>query len=88
MRKNFFATDIKNQAVRLVIEHRMSVKAVSEQLGVQVGPITVWVRRYREERLRVVAFQRLQGRQRNDMAESNAAAILAADILMDRPPRT
>ena len=47
MNKKFYPEELKAQAVRLVVERRLSATEASAQLGLRSEVVRLWVRRFR-----------------------------------------
>ena len=63
-----YRRELKEQAIRMVLEQGLSYPAVTTALGIRdPGRVKVWMRAYRREGLG--AFSKLQGRPREDQRE-------------------
>jgi transposase-like protein len=60
---------VKGQAIRMVIEHGMTHRAVAAALGIRdLDRVKKWMRAYRREGL--TAFHKSKGRRRKDQGET------------------
>lgn len=52
MRVRFYPDELKDEAIRLVVKRRLTMREAAMQLGLRSEVVRVWVRRFRCERAR------------------------------------
>jgi transposase-like protein len=87
--KNIFPEDVRNHAIQLVVEYHLTVVIAAELLHLPVDPVYVWVRRFRQKKLRESegghAATRLKNELQRAVHERDVMTHLAAKLLADRP---
>ena len=60
MGSRFYPNELRAEAVRLVVEKRLTAGQVALQLDVRAEAVSVWVRRHRESQVRANDIQQLR----------------------------
>jgi transposase len=87
-RKRLFPEEVRNRAIDLVVNDRLSVADVAALMGLPLDPIYVWVKRHREKMRMINAQNQLRLRLEMQLMrverERDIMANLAAKLLADR----
>ncbi|MEO6800344.1 MAG: transposase [Rhodanobacter sp.] len=81
MRARFYSNELRAEAVRLVVEDRLTAATAGTRLGIRSEVVSVWVRRHRESRGRANDIQQLKILLCNMAVERNELAKIASRFL-------
>lgn len=83
MRTKYYPKELKAEAIRLVVEHRLSATVAASRLDVRAEAVRIWVRRYRSSRRRVPNAEpyRLEVELHKAAVERDVLVNLAARLL-------
>jgi transposase-like protein len=83
MRAKYYPAELKNEAIRLVTEQRLSAAEAASRLNIGADAVLVWVKRFRDRRSRLSEVNRLKARV-HELASERDALIEIATRLLDR----
>jgi transposase-like protein len=83
MRARYYPAELKNEAIRLVIEKRLSAAEAASRLNVRSEAVLVWVKRFRDRRSRLSEINSLKARL-YELASERDALIEITTRLLDR----
>ena len=81
MHARFYPNALRAEAVRLVVENRLTAVMAGTKLGIRREVVSVWVRRYRDSRVRANDIQQLKMLLRNMVVERDELAKIASRLL-------
>ena len=81
MRMKFYPDELKDEAIRLVVKHRLSTREAASQLGLRSEVVRVWVRRFRCRNVRPSDVDQLRACVRKLAVERDTLAGIAARLL-------
>lgn len=81
MRARPYTDEVRSEAVRLVVERRLSATEAAMQLGLRSEVVRVWVRRFRCSKDRPGDIELLRARVKHLAMERDTLAILATNLL-------
>ncbi|MEP6907352.1 MAG: helix-turn-helix domain-containing protein [Pseudoxanthomonas sp.] len=82
MRAKFYPATLKDEAVRLVIEKRLTASEAALRLNIRAEAVQVWVRRYRNRRLGLTErVGRLKAELHQARTEYEALALLSGRLV-------
>ncbi|HWU77677.1 MAG TPA: transposase [Rhodanobacter sp.] len=77
----FYPDELKDQAIQLVVKHRLTNGEAAMQLGLRSEVVRVWVRRFRSQKTRPSDADQLRARVQKLANERDALASIAARLL-------
>lgn len=83
MRPKYYPKELKADAIRLVVEHRLSAAVVASRLDIRPEAVRIWVRRFRLSRSPAPGAEvhRLKVELHKAVIERDALVNLAARLL-------
>lgn len=81
MRARFYPNALRAEAVRLVVEDRLTAAEAGTKLGIRSEVVSVWVRRHRDSKVRANDIQQLRTLLRNMAMERDELARIASHFL-------
>lgn len=81
MRMRFYPDELKDEAIRLVVKHRLTSGEAAQKLGLRSEVVRVWVRRFRSQRARPSDADQLRACVQQLASERDALASIAARLL-------
>ena len=81
MRARFYPKALRAEAVRLVVEDRLTAAGAGTKLGIRSEVVSVWVRRHRESKVRANDIQQLRTLLHNMAMERDELAEIASHFL-------
>jgi transposase-like protein len=81
MRSKPYPQELRSEAVRLVVEMRLTAGQTASKLGVRTEAVSVWVRRYRASRSRLDEMHRMKILLQNMARERDALANIALSLM-------
>jgi hypothetical protein len=81
MRMKFYPDELKDEAIRLVIKHRLSTREAASRLGLRGEVVRVWVRRFRCREVRPSDVDQLRACVQKLATERDTLASIAARLL-------
>ncbi|MEW9624359.1 transposase [Rhodanobacter geophilus] len=81
MRARFYPDEVRTEAVRLVVKHRLTVGEAALQLGLRSEVVRVWVRRFRCMRGAASDVDQLRARLQKIAMERDVLANIATRLL-------
>jgi transposase-like protein len=83
MRARYYPIELKNEAIRLVTEQRLSAAETASRLNVRAEAVLVWVKRFRDRRSRLSEINSLKAKL-HEIASERDALIEITTRLLDR----
>jgi transposase-like protein len=83
MRAKFYSDEFRAEAVRLVVQQRLSAAEAAARLNIRSETVLTWVRRFRYKRSQLYEEDRLKNRL-HEVAMERDALIRLANRLMDK----
>lgn len=81
MRVRFYPDELKDEAIRLVVEHRLTTSEAASKLGLRTEVVRVWVHRSRYRKAPLNDIEQLRSCVKRLAMERDAFAGIAADFL-------
>jgi transposase-like protein len=81
MRMKFYPDELKNEAIRLVVKHRLTTREAAQRLGLRGEIVRVWVRRFRGRMARPNDADQLRACVQKLAIERDTLAGIAARLL-------
>ena len=81
MRARFYPNALRAEAVRLVVEDRLTAAGAGTKLGIRSEVVSVWVRRHRDSKARANDIQQLKTLLRNMVMERDELVKIASRFL-------
>jgi transposase-like protein len=81
MRMRFYPDELKDEAIRLVVKHRLTAREAALQLGLRSEVVRVWVRRFRYRKIRSGEVDHLRARVEKLVMERDTLASITARLL-------
>lgn len=81
MRMKFYPDELKGEAIRLVVKHRLTTREAALQLGLRSEIVRVWVRRFRGQIARPSDADQLRACVQKLAIERDTLASIAARLL-------
>ena len=81
MRMRFYPDELKDEAIRLVVKHRLTTSEAALQLGLRSEVVRVWVRRFRSSKARHSDVDQLRACVQKLAIERDTLAGIAARLL-------
>jgi transposase-like protein len=83
MRAKFYSDEFKAEAIRLVVQQRLSAAEAGARLNIRSETVLTWVRRFRHSRSQLYEVDRLKTRL-NEIAIERDVLIELATRLLDK----
>jgi transposase-like protein len=83
MRAKFYSDEFRAEAVRLVVQQRLSAAEAAARLNIRSETVLTWVRRFRYKRSQLYEEDRLKNRL-HEVAMERDALIRLANRLLDK----
>jgi transposase-like protein len=83
MRAKFYSDKFRAEAVRLVVQQRLSAAEAAARLNIRSETVLTWVRRFRYKRSQLYEEDRLKNRL-HEVAMERDALIRLANRLLDK----
>ncbi|WP_426662436.1 transposase [Rhodanobacter aciditrophus] len=77
----FYPDELKDEAIRLVVKHRLTTREAAQQLGLRGEIVRVWVRRFRGRTARPNDADQLRACVQKLAIERDTLAGIAARLL-------
>lgn len=81
MRVKFYPDELKDEAIRLVVEHRLTTSEAALKLGLRSEVVRVWVHRFRCRKARLNDIEQLRACVKRLAMERDTFAGIAAGLL-------
>lgn len=81
MRARFYPDELKDEAIRLVVKHRLTSGEAAMRLGLRSEVVRVWVRRFRCGKARPSDVDKLRAHVKKIAMERDMLAGIAARLL-------
>ena len=81
MRMRFYPDELKDEAIRLVVKHRLTAREAALQLGLRSEVVRVWVRRFRYGKARSGEVDHLRARVEKLVMERDTLASITVRLL-------
>jgi transposase-like protein len=81
MRMRFYPDELKDEAIRLVVKHRLTTNEAALKLGLRSEVVRVWVRRFRCGKARLNDIDQLRAHVKKLAMERDTLASIAVRLL-------